>query len=179
MTTGGLLVTAGLVLGATTTTGSGYGLAATWLTIAGLGMGLMLPASMNATMGALSAEQAGVGSAVLMTIRLVGGAFGAAVLGSVLSSGYRGRVDVTGLPPAAAEAARDKVGGGLAVAERLHDPRLLHSARAAFPHGMDLTLLAGAGTMVVAALLAVILLPRRGADEPAGNGQSAHEYVSA
>jgi EmrB/QacA subfamily drug resistance transporter len=176
---GSLVMTAGMVAGATTTDGSGYGLTATWLTAAGLGMGLMLPASMTAAMGALSAEQAGVGSAVLMTVRLVGGAFGAAVLGSLLSSGYRGRVDVTGLPPAAAEAARAKVGGGLAVAERLHDPRLLHSTRAAFTHGMDLTLLAGAGTMVLATLLALLLLPRRGDTDPADTGQSTHEYVSA
>ncbi|GAA4608490.1 DHA2 family efflux MFS transporter permease subunit [Actinoallomurus liliacearum] len=176
---GGLLITAGMVYGATTTAESGYGLAACWLTVAGLGMGLMLPASMNAAISALSAEQAGVGSAVVMTVRLVGGAFGAAVLGSLLSAGYRGRVDVAGLPPAAAEAARAKVGGGLAVAERLHDPRLLHSARAAFTHGMDVTLLVGAGIMMFAALLALILLPRRGADEAMGNGQSTHEYVSA
>ncbi|MCO5972154.1 DHA2 family efflux MFS transporter permease subunit [Actinoallomurus soli] len=176
---GTLPVIAGMLLGATTTAASGYGLAAAWLTVAGLGMGLILPASMNAAMSALSAEQAGVGSAVLMTVRLVGGAFGAAVLGSLLSSGYRGRVDVTGLPPAAAHTVRDRVGGGIAVAGRLHEARLLHAVRAAFTHGMDLTLLAGAGIMVIAALLALILLPRRGADEPAGNGQSTHEYVSA
>jgi MFS transporter, DHA2 family, multidrug resistance protein len=179
ITLGGLVMTAGMVIGATTRAGSGYGLAATWLTVAGLGMGLMLPASMTAAMSALSAEQAGVGSAVLMTVRLVGGAFGAATLGSLLSSGYRGRVDVAGLPPAAAEAARAKVGGGLAVAERLHDARLLHSTRAAFTHGMDLTLVAGAGTMVLAALVALLLLPRRGATDLMGNGQSTHEYASA
>jgi MFS transporter, DHA2 family, multidrug resistance protein len=176
---GGLVMAGAMVAGTATTAGSGYGLAAAWLTAAGLGMGLMLPASMTAAMGALSAEQAGVGSAVLMTVRLVGGAFGAAVLGSLLSSGYRGHVDVAGLPPAAAEAARAGVGGGLAVAGRLHDPQLLHSARAAFTHGMDLTLLAGAGIMAAAAVLAVILLPRRGATAPLSNGQSTHEYVSA
>jgi Na+/melibiose symporter-like transporter len=176
---GGLLITAGMILGATATARSGYGLAAAWLTVAGLGMGLMLPTSMNAAISALSAERAGMGSAMVMTVRLVGGAFGAAVLGSLLSSGYRGRVDVTGLPPAAAQAARDKVGGGLAIAERLHDPRLSHSVRAAFTHGMDVTLLVGAGIMVFATLLALILLPRRGADEPLRDGESTHEHVSA
>jgi DHA2 family multidrug resistance protein-like MFS transporter len=116
---------------------------------------------------------------VLMTIRLVGGAFGAAGLGSLLSSGYHAHVDVTGLPPAAADAAQAKVGGGLAVAERLHDAALLRSVRSAFVHAMDLTLVVGAGIMLVAALLAIILLPRRHATEDAVDGQSEHEYASA
>jgi hypothetical protein len=154
-------------------------MAATWLTVTGLGMGLVLPASMTAAMGALSAERAGVGSALLMTIRLVGGAFGAAVLGSLLSAGYRGRVDVTGLPPAAAAAVRDRVGGGLEIAQRSHDAGLLRSTRSAFMHGMDLTLVAGAAVMIVAALLAMVLLPRRHAVEGTVDGQSEHEYASA
>ncbi|MCW2864887.1 MAG: putative integral rane protein [Actinoallomurus sp.] len=176
---GGVIMAAGMVLGAFSTVDTGYGMAATWLTVTGLGMGLVLPASMTAAMGALSAERAGVGSALLMTIRLVGGAFGAAVLGSLLSAGYRGRVDVTGLPSAAAAAARDKVGGGLQIARESHDAGLLRSARSAFVHGMDLTLVAGAGIMIVAALLAVVLLPRRHAAEGTVDGQSEHEYASA
>jgi MFS transporter, DHA2 family, multidrug resistance protein len=176
---GALIIAAGMTVGAFTTADDGYALAAGWLTVSGLGMGLMLPASMTAAMGALSAERAGVGSAVLMTVRLVGGAFGAAVLGSLLSSGYRSHVDVTGLPPAAAEEAGDKVGGGLAVARRLHDPGLLRSARSAFVHGMDLTLVTGAGIMVLAALLTLILLPRHRTTEGAVDGQSTDEYASA
>ena len=40
---GAVLIAAGMVIGAFTTAGSGYALAATWLTVTGLGMGLMLP----------------------------------------------------------------------------------------------------------------------------------------
>jgi DHA2 family multidrug resistance protein-like MFS transporter len=176
---GGVVMAAGMVLGAFSDAGTGYGTAAAWLTVTGLGMGLVLPASMTAAMSALSAERAGVGSAVLMTIRLVGGAFGAAVLGSLLASGYRSHVDVSGLPPAAAGVAGDDVGGGIEVARRLHDGGLLRSAHSAFVHGMDLTLAVGAGIMLLAALLAVILLPRRRAVEGAVDGQSEHEYASA
>jgi EmrB/QacA subfamily drug resistance transporter len=176
---GGIVMAAAMAAGAFSTAGTGYGMAAAWLTVTGLGMGLVLTASMTAAMGALSAERAGVGSAVLMTVRLVGGAFGAAVLGSLLSSGYRSHLDVAGLPPAAAEAARDKVGGGLAVAGRLHDAGLLSSARSALVHGMDITLLTGAGIMLLSAALAVILLPRHRTTECAVDGQSEHEYASA
>ncbi len=176
---GGLIMAAGMILGAFSDADTGYGMAAAWLTVTGLGMGFVLPASMTAAMSALSAERAGVGSAVLMTIRLVGGAFGAAVLGSMLSSGYRAHVDVTGLPPAAADAAQSKVGGGLEVARRLHDGALLRSVHSAFVHGMDLTLVVGAGIMLLAALLALILLPRPRAAEGVLDGQSEHEHASA
>ena len=176
---GGIVMAAGMVVGALSTAGTGYGMTATWLVVTGLGMGITLPASMTAAMGALSAERGGVGSAVLMTLRLIGGAFGAAVLGSLLSAAYRGHVDVAGLPPAAAGTAREKVGGGLAVAGRLHDAGLLRSVREAFVRGMDLTLFVGAGVMVLSAVLAVILLPRQRATEDALDGQSDHEYASA
>ncbi len=176
---GAVLMAAGTAVGAFTTTGSGYGMAAAWLTVSGLGMGFVLPAAMSAAMGALSGERAGVGSAVLMTIRMIGGAFGAAVLGSLLSAAYQGHVRVTGLPPAAADAAKSKVGGGLAVAKTLHDPGLAASARSAFTHGMDVTLAAGAGVMLLSAVLTVILLPRRDAVDSAGDGQSANEYAAA
>jgi MFS transporter, DHA2 family, multidrug resistance protein len=176
---GGVITSVGMLVGALSTVDTGYALAATWLTVTGLGVGLVLPASMTAATSALSAERAGVGSAVLMTVRLVGGAFGAAVLGSLLSAGYRARVDVAGLPPSAAGAARDRLDGGAEVARRLHDTGLLRSARSAFVHGMDLTLVAGAGLMLAAALFAVLVLPRGRAATDAVGGQSEHEYASA
>jgi hypothetical protein len=44
---------------------------------------------------------------------------------------------------------------------------------------MDLALATGAGIMVLAALLALILLPRHRTPEGAVDGQSTHEYASA
>ena len=54
------------------------------------------------------ASKAGVGSAVNDTTREVGGALGVAILGSLLSSGYRGAMDAAtqGLPAPAARRAR-------------------------------------------------------------------------
>jgi DHA2 family multidrug resistance protein-like MFS transporter len=180
---GMLVLVAGSVTGAFTSAQDGYGFVAIWLTIVGLGMGLVLPAAMTIAMSALSAERSGVGSAVLMTIRLVGGAFGSAVLGSLLSAGYQSRVAVAGLPDAAADAVRQSVGGGVAVARRLGDSTLLDSVRAAFVHGMDLVLATGAGILLATAVIAVAVLPRRAAETAAttgeGGGESKNEYVSA
>jgi MFS transporter, DHA2 family, multidrug resistance protein len=73
------------------------------------------PGDGHATSAALSelpAERSGVGSAVLQAVRNVGTPLGAAILGSVLSSGYQARLPVKGLPRAAATAARNSLFGG-------------------------------------------------------------------
>ncbi|HEY7484397.1 MAG TPA: MFS transporter [Streptosporangiaceae bacterium] len=177
-----LILSAGVLVGTATSVGDGYGFVAVWEVIVGLGMGLLVTASMTLAMSALSAERGGTGSGLLMTIRLVGGALGSAVLGSLLSAGYRSHVDVSGLPDTAAIAVRRGVGGGVAVAERLHDPALLDSVRTAFVHGMDLVLAAGAGLLLVTAVVSAFLVPRREAVSARTGedaGESAHEHVSA
>jgi hypothetical protein len=83
-----LALTAGLAIGATTTVDSGYGLAATWLSVFGFGVGVALAPAMDAVLGELPAERTGSGTAVSLTLRQVGAALGVAVLGSVLASAY-------------------------------------------------------------------------------------------
>jgi hypothetical protein len=50
-----------------------------------------------------------VGTALLQALQKPGGPFGAAVLGSVLSSAYQARLDLAGLPPAAAMVVQGRV----------------------------------------------------------------------
>jgi Na+/melibiose symporter-like transporter len=175
---GGLIVlAAGATTGGFTSVHDGYGPVALWLTVVGLGMGLVLPAAMDSAMGALSAERAGVGSAVLMTIRMTGGAFGAAILGSLLSTTYRDQV-----PASAPAPVRQGVTAGVALAERLGDPALLGSVRSAFVHGMNATLLTSAGLMAITALVVPFLIPgRRDQGAPAAEhaGESTHDHVAA
>jgi MFS transporter, DHA2 family, multidrug resistance protein len=149
-------VAAGVCLGATTATGSGEGFAAAWFSLAGLGSGLALPATMNAALGAVSAERSGVGSALIMALRFVGATIGVAVLGTVLDSAYRGH-----LPPGAPDAARDGVTAGVATAARLGSPELLRSVRDAFVHGLDVTLLASGAIAAVGVALALGYLRSR------------------
>src|SRR4051794_39352753 len=78
------LVAAGLFAGATTTLDTGYGFAAGWLGVLGAGLGFALPPAMDSALGTLAPERSGVGSAVLLAMRQVGGAVGVAVLGAVL-----------------------------------------------------------------------------------------------
>ena len=176
----GFALLAGAMLGgATTSAGSGYGLAAAWITVAGLGLGFVMPVAMDAAIGTLREEAGGVGSALIQAVRMVGGSFGAAILGSVLNSGYRGRLDLTGLPPAAARAVREGVYGGLEVARRSGSAALARDVRAAFVHGMDVLLAVSAGLAALGVLLALLLPPRRPAVGPGRSErpESEHEAV--
>ena len=90
--------------------------------------------------------------------------------GSVLNAGYHGRLDLTGLPPAAAEAVRDSVAAGIAVAHQLGvgvaaAPRCGPRSCTAW----TCMLLVCAGMAVAGVVLALVFLPRRAA-APATRG---------
>ena len=157
------IVTVGLGLGATTGPQSGYGFVAIWFTIMGLGLGLAMPIAANAALAPLSEERSGVGSALLMTLRQVGGSIGVAILGTVLSSGYTARLDLTGLPAQVADAVKDSVNTGVAVARAMHLPALFDSVRDAFVYGMDSALWVCGGVALAGVLLALLFLPTRSA----------------
>jgi MFS transporter, DHA2 family, multidrug resistance protein len=150
-----------LGFGATTTVSSGTGFAAAWFAVFGFGLGLAMPQTMNAALSALSAERSGAGSALISAMRQVGATIGVAVLGTVLLSVYRSHLVVTGLPEAAASAAKSSVVAGVAIAHQTGSASLLYSVRHAFVTGMDTMLWVCAGIALVSAILAVLFLPRR------------------
>jgi MFS transporter, DHA2 family, multidrug resistance protein len=152
-TTGFALMAAGLLVGATTDVGDGYGFVAAWTAVVGLGLGLALPLAMAAAVGALAPERSGVGGGLVHALRQVGGTLGVAVLGTALNAGYGSVVDVAGLP--AGDAAT-----GVRVARALGSPDVLASVRTAFVHGMSAMLIVCAVVMFLAALLAVAWLPQ-------------------
>jgi predicted MFS family arabinose efflux permease len=160
---GFILLAAGLFLGALTSVGSSSLFVASWMVLAGIGTGIAMATAMPAALVELSEEKSGVGAAVLQAVNKTGGPFGIAVLGSVLSAGYLGRLNLSGLSSTAAAAARQSVFGGVAVAHKIHSTLLLRSVDAAFVHGMDMALLVSAGTAVMGAVLAVVFLPRTNA----------------
>jgi DHA2 family multidrug resistance protein-like MFS transporter len=179
VTIGFTLMAATLAVGAMTKTTSGTGFAAAWFALFGLGLGLAMPQTMNAALSALSAERSGSGSALMSALRQVGATIGVAILGTVLASVYRAHLVVTGLPAAAAAAAKSSVVGGVQVAHALGSAALLDSARGAFVHGMDTMLWACGGIALASAILALIFLPRRsggipGADDaiPTATGEN-------
>ncbi len=150
----GLLLIAGALgaLGLVTADSSAWLLAGVLFPL-GLGAGLAMTPATTAITEALPPGLQNVGSAMNDLARELGGALGIAVLGSVLTAGYRGHVDVTGLPPRVADAARSS----LAAASRLGPP-VADRARTAFVDAMHLTVLTAAGVVALAALAVALLL---------------------
>jgi hypothetical protein len=97
--------------------------------------------------------------------REVGGAFGIAVLGSVLNSGYRSDIApaTAGLPQPAAEAAKDSIAAAEQIAERAGaaGAPLLKQAEDAFVNGLSSSLLVGACVLFGASLVVALVAPRR------------------
>ncbi|TCC36006.1 DHA2 family efflux MFS transporter permease subunit [Kribbella speibonae] len=151
------LMLVGLALGAFTKVGDGYGFTAIWVSLVGVSIGFTLPPMNGLALAALPLDRSGSGSALIQASRQVGGTLGVAILGTVLNAAYRNHLDVAGLPPAAAHAARD----GASAAVAIGSPELTRSARAAFVDGMDVTLWACSGLAVVSIVLALAFLPRR------------------
>ncbi len=168
------LLGAGLLLGATTGTGASSGFVAAWMALAGAGMGFALATAASAALSEIPEERSGVGAAVLQALQKMGGPFGAAVMGSALSSAYLTHLDLTGLPAAAAKVVKQSLFGGLAVAHQLGSVALLDSVRAAFVYGMDVSLTVAAGVAGAGLLLALVFLPSR-AISKAGGSEPANQ----
>lgn len=178
----GLLVVAGgLWLLSTLEVTSGYGSVAWSLAILGTGMGLTMAPASESIMGSLPLAKAGVGSAMNDTTRMVGGALGVAVLGSVLASSCRTAIEAAlgGLPPQVALAGGDSIGAASTIAARLGPAGrgLFDAARSAFVQGMSDAVLLAAGVAAAAALLILLFLPARGTEEasvgePTGDGET-------
>lgn len=160
---GFVLLACGMLLGAMSGVKSNEGFIAVWMALVGVGMGLTMATAASAALSELSQERSGVGSAVMQALQKVGAPFGAAILGSVLSSAYQAQLSLAGLPPAVANVVKESLFGGLAVARQLHSALLLSSVRVAFVHGMDVSLVVAAGIAVLGCVLTLVFLPARAA----------------
>lgn len=137
----------------------------------GAGVSYVMPPATSAVMATLPPAQAGTGSAVNNTFRQVGGALGVAVLGSVLSSVYRHRMDdkLAGVPAAVRNVADQSIESTLGVAARVgaRGGELASVGKDSFMSAMHLSALVAAGVMLAGALVAVLSLgERRGQEGP-------------
>jgi EmrB/QacA subfamily drug resistance transporter len=166
------LLALGLGIGATTSVATGDAQAAAWIALSGLGLGLVLPTTIDTALGAVSTETSGVASGVLQALRMVGGAFGAAILGAIINSTYQGQLANTA--PAVAQSTGDSVMAGVETASATGSQPLLDAVREAFVTGMDRTLWVSAALIAAAAVLALVFRPRT---EPETNLAEAPESL--
>ncbi|WP_461008161.1 DHA2 family efflux MFS transporter permease subunit [Streptomyces capparidis] len=149
----------------------------------GTAMAHVMPPATVSIMSALPREKAGSGSAINNTFRQVGGSLGVAVLGSVLSTGYRSGVEghLDAVPAGARHEAGESVEATLAVARRLGPAgrSLVEPAHDAFVHAMHITAVGSAAVAFLGAAVAFVFLPRRAAPPPGGRaGEGAGQTTA-
>ncbi|MEV7035755.1 MFS transporter [Streptomyces sp. NPDC093272] len=146
------------------------------LAVFGLGMGIALPAAVDAILVVSAARQAGAGSAVADVGMQVGGALGIAVSGSVITTVYRNDLpQAAQLPGAAGHAVRESLAGAHAVAQQLGGSagrRVLDAAQHSFVGGFATTLLIAVGVAVAGALATAVVLPRDRVSEADGTSMA-------
>ena len=160
---GGLLLNAvGYTIMMVTGEGASVVSLITAFVVLGLGVGSAETISNDLILSSVPPTKAGAASAISETAYEVGAVLGTAVLGSILTAGYRnGVVLPDGLSAADAAAASETLGGAVEAAQRLPEEaaaQLLESARSAFDSGVGTTSLIGIILMLAAAAGAIITL---------------------
>jgi EmrB/QacA subfamily drug resistance transporter len=168
-----VLVVVGLSLAAYLTAGSAYVHVGGSLGLMGLGLGMVLPQATNAVLASVPRERAGMGSAVNDGVGELGGSLGVAILGSLLSLGYRNEIEaqiqaagdaINTIPAGVVEAVRESLAAGsLAVARLPSDfaTPIREAAGNAFVSGMTTALMAAAVIVAAGAFLAWRMFPAR------------------
>jgi MFS transporter, DHA2 family, multidrug resistance protein len=145
---------------------TGAAVLATWFFGLTLAMGWVMAPATDAVIGAVPAAKSGVASATNTVARMVSGALGVAVIGSLVSSLYANDVEgsLAGLPPEAQAGAEDSIGAASAIAAQLPPDAvsgLLATTGDAFTGAMGVGMLVASGLAAVAAVVVVRFLPAR------------------
>lgn len=150
------------LLAVTSTVTSSYWWFALAVVVQALGMGITTAPSTGAIMRSLPLHKAGVGSAVNDTTRELGGALGVAVLGSLVSSQFRGSIEgaVNGLPARATHSLADALQTAASTGGA-KGASIAHAAQSSFVDAFNSTLWVGAIVVVIASgIVAWLLRPK-------------------
>jgi EmrB/QacA subfamily drug resistance transporter len=137
-----------------------------WLFGLTLALGWIMAPATEAVIGAVPAAKSGVASATNTVARMVSGAIGVAVIGSLISSLYANDLDgsLGALSADTQQRAESSVGAANALAAHLPPEAasdLLATSGGAFTHAMGLALLVAAAVAAATAVLVVRFLPAR------------------
>jgi hypothetical protein len=139
----------------------------------GHGMGATMAPMTAAVMNAVGSERAGLGSAMTNTSREVGGVFGIALLGTVLTTRLRHVIEPAlaplGLSPEQQAAVADAAGHGnldpalLATLRPDQQPGVIDAFRQSFMSGFRISVVIGGLVLLFAAVIANRFIPGRAA----------------
>ncbi len=172
------LIAAGLAtMAAMASIDGGYLSVLPGMLIMAVGVGLIMTPGTTAITASLPPEEQGVASALNDTVREFGAAVGVALLGSVMSAGYSSAVSAStgALPPEAAHAVEEGIGGAVGVSMQMADEgfaepaaQLMDAAKSAFLDGWTGSMWVSAGIALLVAVVSAFWTPSR-----------AHEHASA
>jgi DHA2 family multidrug resistance protein-like MFS transporter len=158
---------------------SGLAVVVTGLTVVFAGLMPVSSLGVDLVVSTAPAERAGAASAISETTQELGLALGIAILGSIATAVYRGRVSGAvpdGVPPEIADAVRNTLGGATGAADHL-PAGLLTTAGEAFTAGLQIAAGISAIGLAAVAVVATVVLrpvgPRRSAGDlpdPARSG---------
>jgi EmrB/QacA subfamily drug resistance transporter len=127
----------------------------------GLGMGFVMSPMSTAAMNAVDQSKAGAASGTLSMSRMVGGTFGVAALGALVTGLGRSRLDH--LLPGATPGQRDQLADNLGSGAAAHGlaPDVVRAMKESFIYAMSRGLRLGAGVALLGAAIASVLIADR------------------
>ncbi len=161
MTLGLLTVASALFIQSHLSAHTGYGLLLPGFVLMGLGMGLTMSPMSTAAMNAVDRTKAGVASGVLSMSRMVGGTFGVAIMGALVTAIGKSQID-QGLPhlPAGTRSAIANALGAGAAPTGDASAHVTSVVREAFISALGTGLTIGAAVTLVGAIVAFTLVQR-------------------
>jgi hypothetical protein len=163
MTLGLLTVSAALFIQSGITPHTGYGLLLPGFVLMGIGMGLVMSPMSTAAMNAVDRTKAGVASGTLSMSRMVGGTFGVAVMGALVSSIGRSQLDssLPHVPASARQTIANALGSGGSVSGAHVSHQIVTATNDAFVSALGTGLTVSAIVAATAAVLAALLIQRK------------------
>jgi EmrB/QacA subfamily drug resistance transporter len=168
MTVGMLVVALALGIQSRLTVHTGYGLLLPGFILMGLGMGMVMSPMSTAAMNAVDRTKAGVASGVLSMSRMVGGTFGVAIMGALVTAIGKSKID-SGLPHLAAgtrSAIANGLGAGVTPAGHA-SAHVTAVVREAFVSALGTGLTIGAGVTLIGACVAFLFVKHGASQAPA------------
>jgi MFS family permease len=161
MTFGLLAVSGALLWQSQLTVSSGYGTLLPGFMLMGIGMAFVMSPMSMAAMNSVEPAKAGVASGILSMNRMVGGTFGVAVLGAMVATLGRSKIDQ--LLPTLPSGARTRLAAGLGSGEVPHgiSAQIIHAGQQAFVYALQYGLRLGSAVALLGALLAWTLVRAR------------------
>jgi MFS family permease len=177
MTLGLIIVSASIFIQSHITVHTSYLLLLPGFMLMGAGMGLTMSPMSTAAMNAVDKTKAGAASGVLSMFRMVGGTFGVAIMGALITTIGRSKIDdrLPQLPAGTRATIANSLGGGGTTSH--HAPAAIVAVvREAFVSALSTGLLIGSLVTLTGAAIAWFLIAKR---SPQAAAPAAEDAASA